>query len=457
MFAYLHTANLMQIIFNIGSIAADLGRDLRMVSLVIRMAAIIAAIALIFTGSGRGLAYFVPALGLYLSGIAVLSALSAWRRDPARYQTACVLLDAGFVTAVLYEHLLGAPISQPHGLTTASLVIPFLFLSHVGMGLRGRLIFLFSATVLAGWIVMLAMMAARHEWLAPGSFRHVFLSLDLGLALTFALTATSTGLLALDHQRARREVHKVNRWRHNLARFFSPHVVADLQEAGPRLALQRRSAAIMFVDLRDFTRYAEHAPPAQLTQVLIEYRQLVAGTVSAFGGTVDKFIGDGVMAVFGQPAARDDDAERALSCALALCDRLQAWQPLPTVDHTTFQAGIGVHYGMVIGGILDGGSHDEFTVFGDAVNVAQRLESLTKELGATLVASFDLLARTPRARGSGGWLFQKKVALNGRSIPINIAYRPRHLTAATLSREGTAAMPLPPSAAKLGVGLAAHS
>ena len=433
----------MQILLNIRSIAADLGRDLRVMSLILRMAAIIAAIALIFTGSGGGLAYFVPAFGLYLTGIAVLSALSAWRRDPARYQAAWVLLDAGFVTAILYEHILGAPISQPHGLTTASLVIPFLFLSHVGMGLRGRLIFLFSATVLAGWLVMLVLMAGRHEWLAPGSFRQVFLSLDFGLALTFALTATSTGLLALDHQRARREVHKINRWRHNLARFFSPHVVADLQEAGHQLALQRRPAAIMFVDLRDFTSYAEHASPAHLAHVLTEYRQLVAGTVFAFGGTVDKFIGDGVMAVFGQPAARDDNAERALCCALELCDRLQAWQPFHTVDHATFHAGIGVHYGMVIGGVLDSGSHDEFTVFGDAVNVAQRLESLTKELGATLVVSFALLARTPKARGAGGWLFKKGAALTGRKIPINIAYRPRYLKTAGSSNEVNAVMPSP--------------
>lgn len=201
----------------------------------------------------------------------------------------------------------------------------------------------------------------------------------------------------------------------------------------------------MFVDLRDFTSYAEHASPAHLAHVLTEYRQLVAGTVFAFGGTVDKFIGDGVMAVFGQPAARDDDAERALCCALELCDRLQAWQPFHTVDHATFQAGIGVHYGMVIGGVLDSGSHDEFTVFGDAVNVAQRLESLTKELGATLVVSFALLARTPRARRSGGWLFKKGVALTGRRIPINIAYRPRHLKTANSSNEVNAVTPLPSS------------
>lgn len=439
--AYLHGANLAQLLINIRGISRDIGTDLRMMSLYLRTAAVLAAVALISVGSGRGTIYFMPVLAIYLLACALLSALSFLRQDPPAQQLNWTILDAVFVIAVLHEHILGASVSQPHGITTASLVIPFLFLSHVGMTLRGRLIVLFSSLIFCGWLVMLALMAWRHEQEASGTFWQVLLSLDFGLALTFGLTAMSTGLLAVHHQRVRRETLRIERWRHNLSRFFSPLVVAELQEAGRSLSLQRRPAAIMFVDLRDFTSYAEHASPAHLAHVLTEYRQLVSGTVFAFGGTVDKFIGDGVMAVFGQPAARDDDAERALCCALELCDRLHAWQPFHTVDDATFQVGIGLHYGMVIGGVLDSGSHDEFTVFGDAVNVAQRLESLTKELGATLVVSFALLARTPRARGSGGWLFKKGVELTGRKFPINIAYRPRHLKTAGSSNEAYAVTP----------------
>lgn len=440
--AYLHGANLAQLLTNIRGISRDIGNDLRIMSLCLRTAAVFAAVALIFVGSDRGILFFVPVLVGYLLACILLSALSLWHQDPPAQQFNWTVLDAVFVTAVLYEHLLGASVSQPHGLTTASLVIPFLFLSHVGMTLRGRLIVLFSSLVFCAWLIMLALMAWRHERETSGTFWQVFLGLDFGLALTFGLTAMSTCLLAVDHQRGRRETLRIERWRHNLARFFSPFVVAELQEAGRSLSLQRRPAAIMFVDLRDFTSYAEHASPTHLAHVLTEYRKLVAGTVFAFGGTVDKFIGDGVMAVFGQPAARDDDAERALCCALELCDRLQAWQPFHTVDHATFRAGIGVHYGVVIGGVLDSGSHDEFTVFGDAVNVAQRLESLTKELGATLVVSFDLLARAPTARGLGGWLFKTSVGLTGRSIPIDIAYRPRRLKTAGSSDEANAVTPL---------------
>ncbi|SMH26170.1 adenylate/guanylate cyclase domain-containing protein [Mesorhizobium australicum] len=423
MLAYLHLANLRQLLSNMRGIAQVLADDLRMMSLLLRIAAILAAIALVFAGSGHGLLVFAPALALYLLACLGLAGLSLWRLRPAGHGTLWIALDALFVTVILYEHIIGAPVTGPHGLTTASLVIPFLFLSHVGMTLQARLIGLFSGLVLSGWTGMLAVMAWRHEQLARGAFWDVFLSLDFGLVLTFGLTALSSYLLALDHQRTRREARRIDRWRHNLARFFSPLVVADLQEDGHRLALQRRPAAIMFVDLRDFTSYAEHAPPAELAQVLTGYRQLVAGTVFAHGGTVDKFMGDGVMAVFGQPAAKDDDAERALRCAVALSEKLLAWRSV--AGSGAFEAGIGLHYGMVIGGVLDSGSHDEFTVFGDAVNVARRLESLSKALGATVVVSLALLGRVPKGRRSGGWTVKKGVSLSGRRIPLDIAYRPR--------------------------------
>jgi adenylate cyclase len=310
-------------------------------------------------------------------------------------------------------------------LTTAGLIIPFMFLSNIGMNLDRRLIAVFSTAVLIPWITMLGLMALRHELNWPGTFFDALFDFDLGLALSFGFAALSTYLLAIEHERTRKEALRIDRWRHNLARFFSPLVVADLQEAGDALHLKRRPAAVMFVDLRDFTRYAETAPASELAWVLAEYRQLVAGTVFAFGGTVDKFIGDGIMAVFGQPTAREDDAERAFACALELAASLSEWKPIAGPDGPTFRVGIGLHYGMVIGGVLESGCHDEFTVIGDAVNVAQRLEALTKHFEASLVVSSALLARTRKGMQLGNWIWKKAVPLSGRRIPIDLAYLPR--------------------------------
>lgn len=90
------------------------------------------------------------------------------------------------------------------------------------------------------------------------------------------------------------------------------------------------------------------------------------------------------MALFGQPKPRADDAERALICALQLVEALEQWRvEAQSRGIASFHAGIGVHIGVVIGGVLESGFHDEFTVIGDAVNVAQRLESVSNP-GVTL-------------------------------------------------------------------------
>lgn len=104
---------------------------------------------------------------------------------------------------------------------------------------------------------------------------------------------------------------------------------------------------------------------------------------------------------------------------------LNEWKPLSDPDGSVFQVGIGLHYGTIIGGVLESGYHDEFTVIGDAVNVAERLESLTKELGASLVVSSALLTQTQKGTLTGPWIWKNAVALSGRRFPIDLAYLPR--------------------------------
>jgi adenylate cyclase len=427
----LDSPDFRQRVMNLAMIPERIIGHLRVRSLALRLVAVLGALAIVFIGRGsHDLAFYTALATAYLIAVAVLGATSLalrMKRPLARF----VVLDAVLVASVLYAHLLGAGADDNHGLTTAGLVVPFIFLSHVAMHLNARLILTFSATVLLAWVGMLGLMALRHDLSKPGSFLGTLFSLDLGLALSFGFAALSTCLLALDYDRTNQEARKLDRWRHNLARFFSPLVVADLQEAGNVLDLQRRSAGVMFVDLRDFTSYAETASAAELARVLAEYRRLVAGTVFAFGGTVDKFIGDGVMVVFGQPTAAADDAERALSCALELSARLTNWRPFPGVDGPVFQSGIGLHYGFVIGGVLESGYHDEFTVIGDAVNVAQRLEVLTKKLDASLVVSTALLTHAPRAARGEEWVWMDAVSLSGRRLPIDLVYLPRGTRRAT--------------------------
>ena len=313
--------------------------------------------------------------------------------------------DALLVVAVLYQPIIATPANENHEITTSGLVVAFILLTHIGLTLNRRHILLFCAIVMASWLSMLAVMAWRHNTVQPGNFLFWFLNLDLALVISFGFTGLSVYLLVSDHERVRGEAAGIDQKRHNLSRFFSPLVLSDLQSATTALDLQRRSAAVMFVDLRNFTSYAENAPPTELATVLAEYRRIVAGAVFSYGGTIDKFIGDGVMAVFGQPKPLPDDADRSLACALHLTDVLQEWRSRRMRDQmAAFESTIGLHYGLIVGGVLESGFHDEFTVIGDAVNVAQRLERLAKSFDAALVVSKSLLshARCSNPNGCSG-------------------------------------------------------
>ncbi|WP_119677945.1 adenylate/guanylate cyclase domain-containing protein [Indioceanicola profundi] len=183
------------------------------------------------------------------------------------------------------------------------------------------------------------------------------------------------------------------RERANLARYFSPDVVDRLASKDSPLAQPtQRPVAILFADIVGFTALCENARPQEVIELLSEFRQRMETAVFENQGTVDKYIGDCVMATFGLLSATPGDAAAALSCARDMLDSVDEWnreraaQGLPAVD-----LGIGVHYGPVTVGDIGGDRRVEFTVVGDTVNVASRLMSLTRQLEAHLVISHDLV------------------------------------------------------------------
>ncbi|APO68106.1 adenylate cyclase family 3 protein [Rhizobium gallicum] len=400
----------------------DFAREIR--SILLRFVAFAILLANLLLGGNEDAerTHFIVVVGYLVISIASV-ATARFLPDRSWPITLFVVLDALLVVLILYAHILGGPVSENHNLTTTSLVVAFILLNHVGLKLDRRLVLIFSGLVLVSWMTMLAITAARHHTADTMSVIASFFNQDLGLTVSFGFTAFAIYLLATDHDRTRKEALRADERRLNLSRFFSPLVVADLEEGSSALDLERRNAAIMFVDLRDFTSFAETAPARELAWVLGEYRHLVSGTIFEHGGTVDKFIGDGVMAVFGQPTPAEDDADRALACALDLVDALSDWKNHSVRNgYPALNAGIGLHYGTVVGGVLDSGCHSEFTVIGDAVNVAQRLESQAKSLDAPLVVSSALMARLRKPVPSALWIPQSSVVLPGRRLPIDVWY-----------------------------------
>ena len=353
--------------------------------------------------------------------------LATSRRGPTWTATAFVVVDAMLVIALFHAHLFAPTVTLSHSLTAATLAIGFLLLTHVALRLKPVLVLLFSGLVIGGWLLLLASTIAIHTWQgSPSEQDWPTILIGGALAAAFGFAAYVCYLLTTDHNVLLKEAATSEKRRRNLARFFSPGVLSELQAAGTPLDMRRRRAAVMFVDLRSFTRLSETMPPEDVADLLAEYRQLVTQVVFTYKGTIDKFIGDGVMAVFGQPDTAPGDTDQGLRCALHLATSLARWKETrlregkPAPD-----AGIGLHVGPVIGGVLQSGSHAEFTVIGDAVNVAERLERLSAELAAAVVVSEAVIREAASFQEGEGWKWMEAAELQGRSGRLRIAYLPR--------------------------------
>jgi class 3 adenylate cyclase len=214
------------------------------------------------------------------------------------------------------------------------------------------------------------------------------------------------------------------RQRERVQELFGRYVtqqVADTILAGD-LALggELRTATVLFSDIRGFTRMSERMAPEDVVTFLNQYLDLMVDCVLEAGGTLDKFIGDAVMAVFGVPlsAGEAPDAEAAVRCALAMSARLDELNAQRAARHKApIEIGIGLHTGPLVAGNIGSAKRMEYTVIGDTVNLTSRLEGLTKTLSARIVASAATVALLPD--GFQTELMQE-LAVRGRDQKVQV-------------------------------------
>jgi adenylate cyclase len=205
--------------------------------------------------------------------------------------------------------------------------------------------------------------------------------------------------------------------RANLARFL-PSEVAPLiaQGSGDWRSGRRQRVAIVFVDLRGSTALAEDMDPAQLSVFISAFRRRIMRATTDHGGMIDKFIGDGALIVFGVPEPREDDTTRAFLCGCEILRLVERWNLKRGFD-PPIRVGIGIHAGEAFCGVLGDEERLEFTILGDAVNVAARIEQATKQFGAPLLVSEAVVQE---ALCDAGWREVAREPLRGRSVPVGI-------------------------------------
>ena len=227
-----------------------------------------------------------------------------------------------------------------------------------------------------------------------------YVALDLHLQ-DLVIMLVVTAILAASVARARRLVLRealVERERGNLARYFPPQIVDRLSQSDdPLSTVREQEVAVLFADIVGFTELAEPEEPEQVIALLRSFHRRLEQAVFSNGGTLDKFLGDGLMATFGTPHSGDRDALNALAAAHDMHRAIGAWnRERETRGHAIVRLSLGLHYGPVVLGDIGSERRLEFAVLGDAVNVASRLESLTRELACGTVISDALACQARR-------------------------------------------------------------
>ncbi len=221
------------------------------------------------------------------------------------------------------------------------------------------------------------------------------------------------------------EIGRVEGQRKQLSRYFSPAVVEEIsagQSSGYAFKKgERRKVAVLFADIRSFTTLSENMPPDEVAAMLSKLRSMQMKAVFDNAGMVDKFIGDAIMAVFGAPKSAGDfhtDVVNAVKCGLAMHAALAAFNTARSArGETPINIGVGIHAGDAFAGNLGSAEQLEYTVIGDVVNTASRIEHLCKKAQADFLVSEVVAAELDSSFNVGKI---GRVHIRGREQPMGI-------------------------------------
>jgi adenylate cyclase len=204
--------------------------------------------------------------------------------------------------------------------------------------------------------------------------------------------------IAVENARAHERLAREEVARANYGRFLPEYVVKQILENPDSFKLGGvlQTITVLFADIRGFTRISEHAPPEKIVHLLNKYFSAMTDIIFAHGGTLDKYLGDGLMALFGAPTATPKDAGNALSAAVAMQRRMMGInEELRAEGFAEIGVGMGLHTGEVTVGYIGSERRSEYTAIGDTVNTAARLES--NALGGQILIS-DATAKAAHSR-----------------------------------------------------------
>jgi len=224
--------------------------------------------------------------------------------------------------------------------------------------------------------------------------------------------------IAVENARAHERLAREEVARANYSRFLPEVVVKQMLENPESFKLGgvSQTITILFADIRGFTRISEHAPPEKIVSLLNRYFSAMTEIIFAHGGTLDKYLGDGLMALFGAPTATPDDASNALNAAVAMQRRMLGInRELHDEGFQEIGVGMGLHTGEVVVGYIGSDRRSEYTAIGDTVNTSSRLESNAR--GGEILVS-DATAKAAHSRYK--LKPREPIMVKNRQQPVNL-------------------------------------
>jgi adenylate cyclase len=369
--------------------------------------------------------------------------------QPDRLNVVCVVLGSTVLSSALLLRQF-----QTHGLSTPKLIASlsidrlaiFLVLiclmmwpsaAYPGLARIPELAFVFVVTVASGLRLTTGLAAAAvifdlamtfvllrlDHWLNPEQLQSttaneimVMLVLTACGGLALSISSRSARLVA----RGANEARNAEQVRQRLGAYVSTELLdIVLAEGSEDLGGKRQTVVILFSDLRGFTKYSEGRDPEALVDELNRYFEAMLEPIQNHGGVVDKFMGDAIMAVWGVPEGRPDDAIRALQAAQGMGTALEKHNKTRVeAGLSPLAQGIGLHLGEVVAGNIGTRKRRQYTVVGDAVNIASRLEAMTKEHRVPVLVSQSVIDAA--GRPSDGVEHRGTVTVRGRTAPVGI-------------------------------------